>query len=286
MAYQSHAGCINPQIELDNSCRYGQSMTPPSDLQNDFIPEQHLALFLDLDGTLVDIATTPDAVVIPASLKHNLALAAQYEQGALAMISGRSLLRLDELLAPANFPAAGQHGLERRNAAGVVWRANMDAQAYGVAAQMLRELRNAHPGLLLEEKGISLALHYRVCPELEATLSARFTALAQQLAPQVQIKRGKFVLELLPNGFSKGTAIAAFMREPPFIGRTPVFIGDDLTDEDGFAAVNDLNGYSVRVGDGPHTLARFRLADVAAVNAWLKQRYATRAVKRIENHAG
>lgn len=251
-------------------------MAPPSDLQNDFIAERKLALFLDFDGTLVDIATTPDAVVVPDSLKHNLALAARHEQGALALITGRSLSALDKLLAPVTYPAAGQHGMERRNAAGEFWRARMDAGAFATARKVMQDWLNAHPELLLEEKGSTLALHYRAAPDLEAMLSAQFTALAQQLTPHVQIKRGKFVLELLPTGYSKGTAIAAFAREAPFAGRTPVFIGDDLTDEDGFAAINDLNGYSVRVGDGLHTMARFRLPDVAAVNAWLVQRYATR----------
>ncbi len=240
-----------------------------------FIPEQDLALFLDVDGTLLEIAATPDAVRVPAALRNTLELATQREQGALALISGRSLASLDELFAPTAFPAAGQHGLERRNVAGDVWRADVKQDALNVARLRLQDLQSAHRGLLLEDKHLALALHYRHAPDLAGMLHDEVSLLQQQLAPHLQLKPGKCVLELMPSGYSKRTAIEAFMREVPFAGRIPVFVGDDVTDEDGFAAVNDLGGYSIRVGESDSTVARFTFSNVSAVIGWLRERNLT-----------
>ncbi len=244
-------------------------------LRGRFIPDQELALFLDVDGTLLEIAATPDAVRVPAALRNTLELAAQREQGALALISGRTLTSLDELFAPTAFPAAGQHGLERRNFAGDVWRAPVNQEVLDVARARLQELQAAHSGLLLEDKHSALALHYRHAPALAAMLYDEVSFLQQQLAPHLQLKPGKCVLELLPSGYSKRTAIEAFMREPPFAGRIPVFVGDDVTDEDGFAAVNDLGGYSIRVGESNSTAARYIFSNVSAVIHWLRERNLT-----------
>ncbi len=241
-------------------------------LRGRFILEQELALFLDVDGTLLEIAATPDSVRVPAALRNTLELAAQREQGALALISGRTLASLDELFAPTAFPAAGQHGLERRNLAGDVWRARVSQEALNVARIRLQELQASHRGLLLEDKHLALALHYRHAPALADMLFDEVSCLQQQLAPHLQLKPGKCVLELLPSGYSKRTAIESFMREAPFAGRVPVFVGDDVTDEDGFAAVNDLSGYSIRVGESSNTVARFTFSSVSAVIGWLRER--------------
>lgn len=263
--------CDNSQVELYGLRRYGPAMT----LRGRFIPEQELALFLDVDGTLLEIAATPDAVRVPAALRNTLELASQRERGALALISGRTLASLDELFAPTAFPAAGQHGLERRNFAGEIWRAAVNQDALEVARTRLQELQTLHRGLLLEDKHRALALHYRHAPNLARMLYDEVSLLQQQLAPHLQLKPGKCVLELLPSGYSKRTAIEAFMREAPFSGRIPVFVGDDVTDEDGFAAVNDLGGYSIRVGESDNTTARFTFSSVSAVIGWLRERNLT-----------
>jgi trehalose 6-phosphate phosphatase len=236
---------------------------------NRYIAAQHLALFLDVDGTLLDLAATPEAVQVPPTLRNTLELAARHVQGALALVSGRTVASLDRLFAPSLFPVAGQHGFERRNYHGQRWQGAADARVLDTARARLQALQARHHGLQLEDKGGNLALHYRGAPELHDELHAELSALQQQLAPHLQLITGKYALELLPAGHSKRTAIEAFMREAPFAGRIPVFIGDDVADEAGFAAVNELGGYSIRVGDAAHTAARYRFSNVVAVIGWL-----------------
>jgi trehalose 6-phosphate phosphatase len=234
-------------------------------------PWQQLALFLDVDGTLLKIAATPDTVQVPKALRNTLELAAAREQGALALISGRSLNSLDRLFAPSQFPAAGQHGAERRDSQGRLWRAQIDTTVLNDIRAVLQPLVAACSGLLLEDKGRGFALHYRNAPELQMVVYAEMTKLQQRFAHHLQLKPGKHVLELSPTQCSKGTAIKAFMTEAPFAGRTPVFVGDDVTDEDGFAAVNELGGCSIRVGDASETVARYRFGNVSAVIDWLRE---------------
>jgi trehalose 6-phosphate phosphatase len=241
-------------------------------LRGTFIPERNIALFLDVDGTLLEIASTPDAVKVPAALRNTLQLAASREAGALALISGRCIGELDALFAPCVFPAAGQHGLERRDAQGHVTLPNVDIAALRPAREALTELQREHRGLILEDKGTALAMHYRLVPHLQVTVTAAMRELAEPLSETFVLRSGKCVFELAPRGYSKRTAIEAFMAEAPFAGRTPVFIGDDVTDEDGFHAVNDMGGYSVRVGQSPTTAARYTFGSVSAVTAWLRER--------------
>ena len=241
-------------------------------LRGAFIPECNVALFLDVDGTLLEIAATPDAVKVPAALRNTLQLAAAREAGALALISGRSILELDKLFAPCEFPAAGLHGLERRDAHGHVTRPDVDVEALRPARETLTRLQATHTGLLLEDKGIALALHYRRAPRLEGMVMDIMQTLAAPLQNQFVVRAGKCVLELAPRGYSKRTAIEAFMRERPFATRTPVFVGDDVTDEDGFEAVNAMGGCSIRVGSSGATLARYTFGSVTAVVAWLRER--------------
>ncbi len=237
-----------------------------------FVPEDNIALFLDVDGTLLEIAPTPSAVKVPAALRNTLQLAAERESGALAFISGRGIAELDRLFAPSVFPAAGLHGLERRTATGSIEKPQIDLRALHAVRDALAALANAHAGLLLEDKGMVLAMHYRLAPQQERTVLDAMTALAKPLGDRFALKRGKCVIELAPSGYTKRDAIEAFMREQPFAGRTPVFVGDDLTDEDGFDAVNALRGYSVRVGPPGETRARFSFGSVSAVVAWLRER--------------
>jgi trehalose 6-phosphate phosphatase len=232
-----------------------------------------IALFLDVDGTLLEIAPTPTAVQVPASLNNLLKCAAQQEAGAVALISGRSLVDLDRLFAPHRFTAAGQHGLERRSHSGRIWRGTVDSEQLDFARALLVQLVAHYPRLLLEDKGSTLALHYRNAPQLHEVVHTKMRELLPTLQADFRLRAGKCVLELAPAAYSKRTAIEAFMAEPPFAARVPVFVGDDVTDEDGFLAVNALGGYSIHVGKTEHTAAQFHLDDVNAVIQWLDQRY-------------
>lgn len=224
-----------------------------------------MALFLDFDGTLVELAAHPQAVLIPARLGHTLAALYRHLDGALALVSGRRLLDLDGFLAPLQLPSAAEHGAQRRDAAGRMSRAPAtDLRPVQQAAQALVA---QYPALVLEEKEMALSLHYRKAPELEALcLQVMRKALAG--SPGLALIQGKYVVDLRPASVSKGTAIAAFMAEAPFAGRVPVFAGDDVTDEDGFEQVLRMGGHAIKVGAGP-SLARLRCDSVAALAAWL-----------------
>lgn len=241
-------------------------------LRGRFIPERSLALFLDVDGTLLELAASPDAVRVPAALRNTLELSFQREEGALALVSGRSLDNLDRLFAPSRFPACGQHGFERRDAGGRLTRARVDHRLLGpVYDQVRAQLENRGP-LVLEEKTTALALHYRRAPHLQSEAREIMECAAAALAPHYQLRTGKCVYELTPTCCSSRVAIECFMSEVPFAGRTPVFIGDDDTDEEGFDAVNALGGYSIRVGwEGP-SAAQYRFATVSGVVGWLRER--------------
>lgn len=232
-------------------------------------PRADLAWFFDIDGTVAELVASPDAVAIDPGIARLLALLHTRSRGALALVSGRPIAEIDRLLPGTRYPAAGQHGIERRDAHGVTSRAGERSPALAVAHAALADLVHRHPGLRLEVKGHSLALHYRQAPRLASYAHRAMRQLRATLGESFHLQPGKRVIELLPIGNDKGTAVAAFMAEPPFAGRTPVFVGDDLTDEHAFEIVNEAGGYSVKVGSG-RTVARFRLANVGAVRHWLE----------------
>ncbi|NHA13412.1 trehalose-phosphatase [Thioalkalivibrio sp. XN279] len=227
------------------------------------------AMFLDVDGTLVDIEHHPDQVRAAPELKRTLVTATRALDGALALVSGRSIASLDRIFAPLCLPAAGLHGLERRDADGRVHYPGGYAERIAAARAELLGFVQSEAGLLLEDKGAALALHYRNAPQLEGACRRHMDAALRAAGADFHVQQGKMVLELKPSGHDKGTAILAFMAEPPFSGRVPVFIGDDLTDEDGFRAVNELGGLSVRVGAHPDTRAGIVAGDVAEIRRWL-----------------
>jgi len=229
----------------------------------------HRALFLDVDGTLLEIMQHPDEVRAAPRLKHLLAAAGRALGGALALVSGRSIASLDQVFAPLCLPAAGLHGLERRDARGRVHYPSGYADRIAAARRGLMDFVQSEPGLLLEDKGAALALHYRNAPELADACRRRIEAARDAAGEDFHIQQGKMVFELKPSGQDKGTAVIAFMTEPPFQGRQPVFIGDDVTDEDGFRAVNALGGLSIRVGESAGSAARFVAADVPEILDWL-----------------
>jgi trehalose 6-phosphate phosphatase len=227
------------------------------------------AFFLDVDGTLLGIAATPDAVSVEPGVRELLSRLAEASGGAVALISGRAIEALDRLFAPLRLPAAGQHGAERRDAGGGIHLHELHAAGLAGARRAAGALARDHPGVLLEDKGRSLAVHFRQAPAAEAGLRAGLEAVVAASEGELALQPGKMVFEVKPAGRDKGTAISEFMAEAPFRGRYPVFIGDDITDEYGFAVVNGLGGLSVKVGDGA-TCARARLAGVGEVRDWLE----------------
>jgi trehalose 6-phosphate phosphatase len=241
-------------------------------VRSSLIRANDLALFLDVDGTLLEIAATPERVRVPSSLRNTLQLSHSREHGALALLSGRSLTELDDLFGPCKFPASGKHGLEVRLPSGKVIRPDIDPALLNPARRWLTLMERDHRGLLLEDKGVTLAMHFRLAPRMEADVEAAMNELLAELGDRFQLRRGKCVLEILPRGFGEKSAIELFMRQPEFAGRTPVFIGDDPSDEYGFQAVNDMGGHSIRVGNLDATAAHYRFSSVATVAAWLRDR--------------
>ena len=223
------------------------------------------ALFLDFDGTLAELAAQPDAVEIPADLVSLLSRLSAHLGGALALVSGRRLRDLDEFLAPLQLPVAAEHGAVRRLPDGRLLA--LAPPALENAASTLHALVQQHPRLRLEVKTAAVALHYRQAPELEGLCLQLMTEAARR-SPGVELLRGKCVFELKPVGVSKGLAIAAFMAEPPFSDRLPLFAGDDSTDESGFSVVQSMGGNALKIGPGP-SLARHRCDTPAQLRAWL-----------------
>ena len=225
------------------------------------------ALFLDFDGTLIDLAATPDTVVVPSRLRPVLAACAGAFGGAVALVSGRPIAALDALLDPLRLPAAGLHGLERRLPDGTVEHAAHRGPGLPGLRARLEALVREDGRLLLEDKESSLALHFRRAPERERAMRA----LVADAAPRhdgYEVLHGKMVVEVKPAHANKGDAIARYLETPPFAGRRPVFAGDDVTDEDGFDAVNRLGGISVKVGTG-ESRAACRVPDADALLDWL-----------------
>ena len=232
-------------------------------------PQLEWAYFLDVDGTLIDIADTPEAVHIDMALLGLIAGLQQASGGAVALVSGRALAFLEQRLGKLHLPMAGQHGLERRDAAGRLWTHAAPPAAKSAIKAELAPILARHRGLLLEDKGLTLALHYRRAPQLASYAHRLMARLAAAAHAGLEVQRGRRVAEIKPAGMDKGAAIADYLKEPPFAGRRPVFIGDDRNDEHGFAAVNKQGGISIKVGKGS-SCARYRLPDVAAVRRWLE----------------
>ena len=188
--------------------------------------------------------------------------------GALALVSGRSLAEIDRMFRPALFPAAGAHGAEMRFSCGE----KAGVQGLALPDEVIDRLEDfvaASDGLLLEHKPAGASLHYRRAPELEADARALAERIIDGLGPDYRLIDGKMVLEIAPCSHSKGEAIRAFMQRPPYRNRQPVFLGDDVTDEDGFGAANELGGISIKVGNDGGSVARFRLGGVDEVRRWM-----------------
>ncbi|HEX7112918.1 MAG TPA: trehalose-phosphatase [Mizugakiibacter sp.] len=226
------------------------------------------ALFLDVDGSLLEFAADPSGVHVPLALLDLLRRLRAALDGALALVSGRGIDDLDRLFAPLRLPAAGIHGYELRDADGTHRTLGLDQSLAARLHASARELAAALPGVLLEPKHAAVALHYRQAPALAAQVHAGAARIAAAL-PGIALQPGAMVCELKPADADKGRAVDALRTAAPFRGRTPVFVGDDLTDEHAFAAVNRADGLSVLVGTRP-SAARYALPTPADVHAWLR----------------
>lgn len=227
--------------------------------------EGPLALFLDFDGTLVEIADGPDAITVPDGLGERLARLAERIGGALALVSGRGIDNLHDYLGPLPLHLAGSHGGHVLAPCGTTLRAPVPLPAAVTSA--LDEFARRH-GLLYERKSHGGALHYRIRPECEAMVQHFAARLAADHG--LATKAGKCVIELVRPGADKGGAVELLAQRPPFSGARPIFVGDDVTDEDGFAACTRLGGFGIAVGERPSTTARHSLASVKDVHAWLE----------------
>ena len=239
--------------------------------QNDLfaLAPHRCAFFFDVDGTLAEIQPRPELVFIPP--RSLAALRYLHERGVpVAVVSGRPIEQLDALLHPLVLPAAGVHGAQRRPASGAIQNLALDERVFEVIQQELAAACAEQPGLDLENKGVAFALHFRQAPHLEDVARLLAEDFVSRYRDVLALQPGKCVFELKPRGASKGEVIRTFMQEPPFADHRPVFVGDDLTDEAGFAVVNELGGVSIKVGSG-ETEATGRLESVSAVADWLDQ---------------
>lgn len=237
-------------------------------LQPPALPD-NAALFLDIDGTLLEHQPHPEGVIADARLLEQLVALETRLDGALAFITGRSVAMADRLFAPLCLPIAGLYGLEHRLVAGGNTEAAREPEDIAAVAEALQAEFRDTKGVYFERKGPVLAIHTRAAPEaLEAVRIAAELALPG-LPAGYRIVAGNAGLEFLPKGALKSAAIHRFMQEKPFSGRSPVFIGDDISDESGFDHVNELGGLSIRVKPAGPTAARYTLEDVAAVRRWL-----------------
>lgn len=225
-----------------------------------------IALFLDLDGTLAPFAATPGEVGPDPARNRLLERLCDSVAGRVAIVSGRTIEDVDRILERSVAPVAGVHGLERRTAAGEIVQAKPHPQL-NLVRTSFHALAAAARGLLVEDKGLSIALHYRQSPGCAEAVGELARRLEQVTG--LVLQEGEMVAELRTPGPTKGDAVAAFLAEPPFAGALPIYIGDDLTDEDAFAAAAAAGGYGILAGPERATQARWRLGGVDEVLAWL-----------------
>lgn len=240
---------------------FPDSLAPPEPLT----PAGH-ALFLDLDGTLAPIAPRPDDVVADPKRTFLLRRLVERFERRVAIVSGRTIAEISAILEDAVPAVAGVHGLQRRDARGELSAALPDPDLDN-AREVFGHLARAQPGLLVEDKGLSVTLHYRGCPG--ACDAVRDAARRLEASSDLILQEGDMVAEMRTRGDDKGQAISRFLTEWPFQGARPIFVGDDLTDENGFVAAEAAGGFGVLVGPPRRTAARYNLRDPEAVLAWL-----------------
>lgn len=233
------------------------------------VSEAGSSLFLDVDGTLLDIAAAPELVVVPGELSATLSRLSDLLGGALALVSGRPIAQLDQLFAPLRVPAAGEHGAELRCGADQPIVAAPPPAALAQLAARLASSTLGMRGVRIEHKRAGVVVHYRQAPEQQERLRVLVDAAVAEHLADVHVMPGKMVLEVKERAYSKGRAVVALMQEPPFAGRPPLFVGDDATDRDGFAAARRFGGCAAAVGPDHADAADWSFASPAAVRAWL-----------------
>lgn len=232
-------------------------------------------LFLDVDGTLLEMTYPPSDVFVDPALRDLLLRVRDSLGGAMALVSGRSLAEVDRLFDSQDWPVAGLHGIERRDASGHLQLAVAHQPTLHDARPEMSALAERIPGVIMEDKGLSVAMHYRGAPDAEARVRRTVGQIAQRLGDGFVVQEGRMVLELRPRGATKGDAVRAFLGEEPFRGRRPIYIGDDFTDETAFAEVERVGGISVAVGD--HVQAMVRASSPGDVRAFLEDLVESRA---------
>jgi len=259
-----------------------QQALPPLELQpgspamrlNRLKPDElrrRLALFLDIDGTLIDLAATPQSVVVPDTLMIVLRTLELQLDGALALVTGRSLTDVDRLFSTHRFVVGAQHGGEMRGPARQPRQELIFVAALNRLRPRIETILPSWKGLLLEDKGRSIAIHYRQNPGVAYELKATLHRLIATEADALELLEGKFVFEIKPKNFDKGDVVRALMLVAPFRGRVPIFIGDDETDRAGMVASRAHSGCAIRVGDKRDLLADGFLPSPAATRAWLRE---------------
>jgi trehalose 6-phosphate phosphatase len=232
-------------------------------------PSLYCCLFLDVDGTLIELTDTPSQTVADPEIKTLLGQLSLCLGGAVALVSGRQITTLDQLFAPLRLPSSGLHGMERRTADGVMEGGTSIDPKLDHARAEIAKFAATYPGALLEDKRRTVAIHFRLAPAAADSARQLAADILAQLGDRYMIQPGDMMLEIKPHGFTKATAISSFMLEAPFAGRQPVFIGDDLTDQHGFPVVEAMGGMSIGVGD--RVQGQYHLDTVGEVRAWLKR---------------
>ena len=232
-------------------------------------PAPDWALFLDVDGTLLEIAPAPGAVTVPDGLPDTLIQVARLLDNAVALVSGRTVNDLDKLFRRLPIAEAGQHGSEIRWPDGHAEYFGTGDSGLSALLEPILRFAQVRPGLMVEDKGQTIAVHCRQAPQYQTEIAAFLADLVNGKDAWLDVMSGRLVVELKPRGVSKRTAVERLMRSAPFAGRLPIFIGDDTTDEDGFAAARDLGGHGIRIGLTGESIASFRLPDPKAVRRFL-----------------
>jgi trehalose 6-phosphate phosphatase len=233
------------------------------------LPTGDSCLFLDVDGTLIEFSTNPSQTAATRALKDLLITVSDALDGAVALVSGRRIEDLDRIFFPLRLPAAGVHGGERRTVRDLDPPHLPPDMRLDPARECLRQFCARHPNVVLEDKSIAVAVHFRNEPAAAAELEHELRPILAELGPAFHALHGSMVIEIKPRYFTKARAIEDFLRQPPFKNRTPIFLGDDVTDLDGFGLIEERHGTSIAVGD--RVAAQWRLADPAAAREWLSE---------------
>jgi len=228
------------------------------------------AVFLDIDGTLLDYAPTPDEVEVPAGLREALARLGDALDGALALVTGRTITDVDRIFAPLRLPVAGQHGAETRRYQNECLFAPSAAVLTAILAPV-DTFAASRPAIRVENKGLSAAVHYRGAEAERDALARLLQESVARSGSGFKVLPGHLVFDVMQRSVTKGSALDWFMTEPPFVSRLPLFAGDESTDEDGFAAALARGGHAIRIGLKGQSRAPWRLRSPEDMRDWIRR---------------